>query len=74
VPSEHNPFRFSGPLAPEDMIDRHTEADDLLALAEGGHSVRLLGPRRYGKTTLLTKVLDDADAAGMASTFVFALR
>ena len=27
-----NPFRFSGPLAPEEMIDRDLEADDLLAL------------------------------------------
>ena len=24
-----NPFRFSGPLAPEDMIDRDPESEDL---------------------------------------------
>ena len=40
-----------------------TEADDLLALAEGGHSFRLVGPRRYGKTTLLRRVLDGRRAA-----------
>lgn len=68
--SEHNPFHFSGPLRPEDMIDRRAEASELLALAEGGHSMRLLGPRRYGKTTLLAKVLADADAAGMATALV----
>jgi hypothetical protein len=65
-----NPFRFSGPLPPEQMIDRDTEADDLLALAEGGHSFRLVGPRRYGKTTLLRRVLDAADRRGMATVLV----
>lgn len=52
------------------MIDREIEAGELLSLAQGGHSVRLVGPRRYGKTTLLQKVLDDAEAAGMATALV----
>ncbi|HTW11921.1 MAG TPA: hypothetical protein VME01_04190 [Solirubrobacteraceae bacterium] len=65
-----NPFRFSGPLVPEDMIDRDAEADDLLALAAGGHSFRLVGPRRYGKTTLLRRVLDAAGHAGHATVLV----
>lgn len=65
-----NPFRFSGPLSPEEMIDRDPEADDLLALAEGGHSFRLVGPRRYGKTTLLRRVLDGAEQQGMVTVLV----
>ena len=65
-----NPFRFSGPLAPEEMIDRDPESEDLLALAEGGHSFRLVGPRRYGKTTLLRRVLGAADQQGMATVLV----
>jgi hypothetical protein len=65
-----NPFRFSGPLAPEDMIDRDPEADDLLALAEGGHSFRLVGPRRYGKTTLLRRVLESSEREGVAAILV----
>lgn len=65
-----NPFQFSGPLPPAQMIDREEEARDLLALAQGGHSIRLLGPRRYGKTTLLRRVLDDAEAEGMATALV----
>ena len=65
-----NPFRFSGPLAPEDMIDRDSEADELLALAEGGHSFRLVGPRRYGKTTLLRRVLAAAEHENMATVLV----
>jgi uncharacterized protein len=65
-----NPFRFSGPLPPEEMVDRAPEAKDLLDLVEGGHSLRLLGPRRYGKTTLLRRLLDDADRVGMATCLV----
>jgi hypothetical protein len=65
-----NPFRFSGPLAPEDMIDRDLEAEDLLALAQGGHSFRLVGPRRYGKTTLLRRVLEAAEREKMAAVLV----
>src|SRR5947209_4848448 len=65
-----NPFRFSGPLPPEEMIDRDPEAEELLALAEGGHSFRLVGPRRYGKTTLLRRVLESAKHEGMATVLV----
>src|SRR5438270_12326738 len=65
-----NPFHFSGPLAPEDMIDRDPEAEDLLALASGGHSFRLVGPRRYGKTTLLRRVLESAERERMATVLV----
>lgn len=52
------------------MIDRDPEAADLLALAEGGHSFRLVGPRRYGKTTLLRRVLDAAQRQGAATVLV----
>jgi hypothetical protein len=65
-----NPFRFSGPLAPEQMIDRDPEAEDLLALSQGGHSFRLVGPRRYGKTTLLRRVLEAGESQGMATVLV----
>jgi hypothetical protein len=52
------------------MIDRDPEADDLLALAQGGHSFRLVGPRRYGKTTLLRRVLEAAEQVGIATVLV----
>ena len=69
-PPDINPFRYAGPLRSEDMIDRDPETQDLFALASGGHSFRLLGPRRYGKTTLLKRVLEEADGAGMATVLV----
>jgi hypothetical protein len=52
------------------MIDRDPEADDLLRLAQGGHSFRLLGPRRYGKTTLLRRVLEAAERDGTVTVLV----
>jgi uncharacterized protein len=70
VSRDINPFRFSGPLAPEDMIDRDPEAEELLALAAGGHSFRLVGPRRYGKTTLLRRVLNAAEQEKIATVLV----
>jgi uncharacterized protein len=54
---EINPFIYSHPLAPEEIIDRETETDDLLKHAIGGHYVRLYAPRKYGKTSLLRRAL-----------------
>lgn len=70
APRDVNPFRFSGPLAPSEMIDRDPEAEELLGLAEGSHSFRLIGPRRYGKTTLLRRVLEAAEQQGFATVLV----
>ena len=52
------------------MIDRDGESDELLALTDGGHSFRLVGPRRYGKTTLLGRVLGATERRGSATVLV----
>jgi hypothetical protein len=59
--SDVNPFVYSHPIAPDDVIDRDDETRDLLAAAVGGHYVRLYAPRKYGKTSLLRRVLRDAE-------------
>ena len=56
-----NPFVYSRPIAPDDVVDRDDETRKLLALAAGGHYVRLYAPRKYGKTSLLRRVLRDAE-------------
>ena len=56
-----NPFIYSHPLAPDDIIDRDEETQRLLAAAVGGHYVRLYAPRKYGKTSLLRRVLRDGE-------------
>lgn len=65
-----NPFQTSGRLKPADMIDREPEAKELFDLVDGGHPVRLVAPRRYGKTSLLGRVLEDAENAGMPTAHV----
>jgi hypothetical protein len=67
---EPNPFRVAGEVPAEEMIDREDAADRLLALAAGGHSSRLVAPRRYGKTSLLRRVLAHAAAEGWATALV----
>ncbi len=54
---EANPFIYSHPLAPEDIINRDAETGALLQNAVGGHYVRLFAPRKYGKTSLLRRAL-----------------
>jgi hypothetical protein len=56
-----NPFVYSHPIAPEDVLDRDEETHELLRAAVGGHYVRLFAPRKYGKTSLLKRALRDAE-------------
>jgi hypothetical protein len=56
-----NPFIYSHPLAPDDIVDRDDETKWLLTAAVGGHYVRLYAPRKYGKTSLLRRVLRDGE-------------
>ena len=65
-----NPFRYSEPVPPEELLDRDAEAVALLERAEDGNNSRLVAPRRYGKTSLLGRVLRDARAAGWNAVYV----
>lgn len=56
-----NPFVYSRPVSPEDVLDRDEETRELLAKAVGGHYVRLYAPRKYGKTSLLSRALRDGE-------------
>ena len=69
--TDANPFVYSRPIPPEDLIDRDTEAAELLRAAVGGHYVRLYAPRKYGKTSLLRRVLQEAERSeGMVAILV----
>ena len=54
-----NPFVYSRPISPEEIVDRDDETEQLLKNAVGGHYVRLYAPRKYGKTSLLRRALAD---------------
>jgi hypothetical protein len=47
------PFPFEGPVAPDLLIDRGRELELLARRAADRVSVRLVAPRRYGKTSVL---------------------
>ena len=68
--SDVNPFPVSGELPRRHMIGRRGEIERLLGLAQGGHSARISAPRRYGKTTLLRRALEEASDEGMATALV----
>jgi hypothetical protein len=57
------PFPFETPIAPDALIDRRAELARLSEAAAERVHVRLAGPRRFGKTSLLL-----AHAAGLAGT------
>jgi hypothetical protein len=61
VITDVNPFVYSRPVAPDDVLDRDEETGQLLRAAVGGHYVRLYAPRKYGKTSLLRRVLRDGE-------------
>lgn len=65
-----NPFTFAAPVSAAQIIDRQAEAERLLSLAVAGQHSRLSAPRRYGKTSLARKVLDDAAAEGLVGVYV----
>lgn len=65
-----NPFHYSGPVSPDDLIDRDREAAQLLATAMEGNASRLVAPRRFGKTSLLRRLLVEAAGEGWATVYV----
>lgn len=65
-----NPFRYSEPVPPDELLDREKEADELLDRAVSGNNSRLVAPRRYGKTSLLARVAEDARREGWAAVYV----
>jgi uncharacterized protein len=65
-----NPFRYSSPVGIDDLIDRDGETDRLLATAREGNNSRVVAPRRYGKTSLLRRVIGEAEADGWTGVYV----
>ncbi|MGH2908708.1 MAG: AAA family ATPase [Solirubrobacteraceae bacterium] len=65
-----NPFEYTSPLAPSDLIDRDRETETLVDRAADGHNSRLVAPRRYGKTSVLNRVRDDVDREGFTCVYV----
>src|SRR5918994_3217910 len=60
-----NPFRY-GALALDDAFtDRETELDELMSDVLNGQDVVIFAPRRYGKSSLVWRLSQDAIAQGV---------
>lgn len=65
-----NPFVFFKPLEPADLVDREDELALLADRLKSCVNTRLSGPRDFGKTSLLRRMLLDAENSGMTSVYV----
>jgi hypothetical protein len=65
-----SPFPYYGPLEPNQVHGREELIADLTARVSGRRVTALLGPRRYGKTSVLRRVAADVDAAGVGVVWV----
>ncbi|MGH9152510.1 MAG: AAA family ATPase [Acidimicrobiales bacterium] len=63
-----SPFPYHGPLEPAEVQGRDALVADLTGRIEGRRVTALLGPRRYGKTSLLRRVA--AGLAGVTTVWV----
>src|ERR1044071_7444540 len=64
------PFPFETPIAPEGLIDRRAELTRLHQAAVERVHVRLAGPRRFGKTSLLLAHAQGLSGAGWRTVHV----
>lgn len=61
-----SPFEFDGPVPPDQMIGRSSEASTILEWAQAGRFMSLVAPRRYGKTSLIRKVAAEGEENRLA--------
>lgn len=64
---DDNPFEYSKPLPAGQMVDREAELEALSDQLANTHNSRLVGPRRYGKTTLINAALERARDDGLVA-------
>src|SRR5918999_5923248 len=64
------PFPFEGPVPPDLLIDRQRELDVLARRAGDRVNVRLVAPRRYGKTSVLLAHAERLRETGWRSAHV----
>ena len=68
--TDRSPFPYHGPLRPEQVTGRERLTLDLAQRIADRRLTALVGPRRYGKTSLLKRVAADLWAVGHESVWV----
>ena len=61
---EVSPFPHQGPLDPDAVVGRDDLVADLIERVTERRVTALLGPRRFGKTSVMRRVVDDLERAG----------
>jgi hypothetical protein len=59
-----NPFQFGRELAGDELVDRTEEVDEVIRTINTGGKLFIIGPRRFGKTSILKAASDKAAKAG----------
>ncbi|HEX4945484.1 MAG TPA: ATP-binding protein, partial [Blastocatellia bacterium] len=59
-----NPFQFGGTLRPETIVNRQSEIKQIIQTIQDSEKLFLIGPRRYGKTTILHAARQTCEARG----------
>jgi energy-coupling factor transporter ATP-binding protein EcfA2 len=59
-----NPFRFGGEIAAPDLVDREAETSQIESTIRDGEKLFLIGPRRFGKSSILRAAAERLTASG----------
>lgn len=59
-----NPFEFGRELGADELVDRQEELAAVQTALRSGGKLFLIGPRRYGKTSILRAATEHAERAG----------
>ena len=69
-----SPFRYQGPLAPEEVHGRDDLLGELTERVTGRRVTALLGPRRFGKTSVLRRLAADLSEVSTISVDLFGVQ
>ncbi len=60
-----NPFEFGSELGADEIVNREDEIAEVVSAIRDGGKLFLIGPRRYGKTSILKAASEQAGREGM---------
>ena len=66
IDTRPNPFEFGTEFAPERLVDREEEVELVVRTAINRGRLFLIGPRRYGKTSILGAAEHKLEQEGIA--------
>ena len=65
-----NPFKYGTVVTGEYFYDRTEELKSIKNDIKSGNNLIIYAPRRYGKTSLIIKVLDELEKEGMNTIYI----